>query len=309
MDLPTSHPAALKRGSTIGIIAPAGPLEKPEVFLRGVAALERLGFVVRFDDRIFESQRYLAGSDEHRAAELMRYFQSPEINAVISLRGGYGCSRLLPFLDEGRLRPNCKVFMGFSDLTTLHLFFRRRLGWITLHGPMVATEPMAQMSPDQEEHLVRLWTDPDYRPVFSFPELQSWHPGVAEGGITGGCLSIMLASLGTCYEVQTAGKVLFMEELDEAPYRIDRMITQLRLAGKLDDLAAILLGSFEGCNSEKGDYKADDILRELLDFTEVPIIAGFPAGHGSSNWPFPLGLPVRIDAERRTVQMLEPYVR
>ena len=144
MDIPTIHPRALRPGDTIGIVAPAGPVESRESVAAGVAVLERMGFHVRFDERIFEVQKYLAGADVARAAELMRCFESPDIQAILPLRGGYGCARLIPLLDERRLRHNCRVFMGFSDLTTLHLFFRRRLGWTTAHGPMATSASLSR---------------------------------------------------------------------------------------------------------------------------------------------------------------------
>ena len=307
MDIPTIRPAALQPGDTIGIVAPAGPVENRDALAGGIAALRAMGFRVRYDERIFESRRYLAGTDASRAEELMRYFESPEIQGVVSLRGGYGCSRLIPLLDKKRLRRQCKVFMGFSDMTTLHLFFGRRFGWVTLHGPMATSQSLADMTPDRGEHLRRLWTDPGYLPEFSFPEMQAWHHGTAEGGLTGGCLSIIVASLGTPYEIQTEGKILFLEDHGEEPYRLDRMITQLHLAGKLDGVAGLLLGTFGGCAPEKGDYTAADTLRELFENMNVPIMSNFPAGHGADNWPFPLGLPVRLDADNNHIQFLKPF--
>jgi muramoyltetrapeptide carboxypeptidase len=309
MDIPTTRPSALKPGDTVGIVAPAGPVERKDAPAGAVATLERLGFRVRFDERIFDSVRYLAGSDKARAEELMRYFESPDIRAVVPLRGGYGCARLLPLLGEKRLRQHCKLFMGFSDLTTLHLYFRRRFGWATIHGPMAVSASLANLGGEEETHLLRLWTDPEYLPQYSFAQMETWHPGTAEGRLVGGCLSLVLASLGTPYEIQTEGKILFLEELGEPPYRIDRMLTQLSLAGKLEGLSGFILGSFHECVPTQGDYTADDVLRELLGKLQIPILAKFPAGHGPLNWAFPLGLPVRLDADRRVIELLEPLVR
>jgi muramoyltetrapeptide carboxypeptidase len=308
MDMPTIHPRALNPGDTVGIIAPAGPLEQRTGLDQGIAALERLGFRIRYDDRIFQSKRYLAGEDGARAEELQRYFEDESIRAILPLRGGYGCARLIPFFDEKRLRPHCKVFMGFSDMTTLHLYFRRRFGWVTIHGPMAASTPLGGMGEQQEQHLLSLWSNPAYRTTMTFPELESWYPGVAEGKLTGGCLSILVASLGTPYEIKTKGKVLFLEDLGEEPYRLDRMLTQLHLAGKLAGVAGILLGGFEGCEPENGSYTADETLREILGKLEVPILAGFPAGHGPENWAFPLGVKVRLDADARRIEFLESAV-
>jgi muramoyltetrapeptide carboxypeptidase len=261
---------------------------------------------VKYDERIFGSRRYLAGSDEARAMELARYFDDPGVNAIVALRGGYGCSRLIRLLDEKLLRRNPKIFMGFSDITTLHLFFRRRFGWITFHGPMAAT--LSKMSVEQANHLISLWTDPDHLARFSFPQLTTYVPGIAEGRLVGGCLSLVVASLGTAYEINLDGKILFLEDLGEPPYRLDRMLTQLELAGKLDSVAGFLLGAFEECAPSQGDYTAAEILREFVERIGVPVLADFPAGHGKENWALPLGAKIRMDAECRQVEFLEPSV-
>jgi muramoyltetrapeptide carboxypeptidase len=308
MDIPIVRPKALKPGDRIAVVAPAGPVEDPLDLHKGVAALERMGFRVEFDERIFRASGYLAGSDEERTAELVRAFVDPEIMGVVALRGGYGCSRIIHLLDQGRLRSHCKVFMGFSDLTTLHMFFRRRFGWVTFHGPMAASPTLGNISPEQQRHLFALWTDPAYLPSLSFPELQAWSPGTAEGELTGGCLSLITASLGTPYELHTSGKILFLEDLGEAPYRIDRMLTQLLLAQKLDQIAGVLLGTFRDCDPGKSGVSVEEVLKDLLCRLKVPVIAGFPSGHGPANWVLPLGSKVSLDASIPRVRFLEGAV-
>ena len=308
MDIPTFFPQALRPGDTIGIIAPAGPVHEREAVEPALALLNDWGFRVRFDDRIFDSFRYLAGQDSARAEELMRFFEDPSIRGVIALRGGFGCARIIRLLDEHRLRHNCKLFMGFSDLTTLHMYFRRRFGWVTIHGPMATTMSRHTLSPEAERHLLSLWTDPKYLPTLRFAQLESWAEGSAEGRLVGGCLSILAASLGTSYEFKSEGKILFLEDLGEAPYRIDRMITQLRLAGKLDEVAGILLGRFTDCEPEEGGYSSSDVLRDLLGTIGVPVLANFPGGHGIENWALPLGIRVRMDADQKLIQFLESAV-
>ena len=308
MDLPTVRPHALRPGDAIGIIAPAGTVRQRDSLTRGIAVLQRLGFEVHYDDRIFQSLRYLAGDDASRAEELHSFFENPAIRAVLSLRGGFGCSRLIPLLDEKRLRHHCKIFMGFSDITTLHLYFRRRFGWVTFHSPMAASTSLGQIGPEAEQHLRCLLTDPEYRPQMAFQDLQTWSPGVAEGKVTGGCLSILAASLGTPYEIRTEGKILFLEDLGEEPYRLDRMLTQLRLAGKLSAVSGILLGSFLNCDPENEDYTVEETLRDVLVPLQVPVLAGFPAGHGPENWAFPLGVRARLDADAQRVEFIDPAV-
>jgi muramoyltetrapeptide carboxypeptidase len=309
MVIPAIQPPSLKMGDTISIVAPAGPIEQRDGFERGIATLRGMGFNVRFDERIFQSFRYLAGNDAERAEELMRAFEDPSVQAIIALRGGYGCARLIPLLMEKRLSHHPKIFMGFSDLTTLHLFFLRHFGWITIHGPMVTSPALGSITAEQKSHLLSLWTDPDYRPTLRFAQLETWNPGVAEGTLTGGCLSIIAASIGTPYEIETEGKVLFLEDQGEPPYRLDRMLTNLHLSGKLRALAGLVLGTFKDCEPAQGNYTAMDTLRDILTGLRVPIIANFPAGHGRNHWAIPLGTKVRINADMRSIEFLEPIVR
>jgi muramoyltetrapeptide carboxypeptidase len=306
MDIPTIQPPKLRTGDTIAIVAPGGPIEQREGFHQGIAVLERMGFQVRYTERIFQSSRYLAGDDDSRAEELMNAFEDPSIRAVVSLRGGYGCSRLIPHLREKRLRLHPKIFMGFSDVTTLHMFFRRRFGWITIHGPMAAS--LGNITEAEEKHLLSLWTDPGYHPRLSFDGLESWFPGTAEGILAGGCLSIIEAGIGTPYEIKAEGKILFLEDQGEPPYRLDRMLTHLQLAGKLQSVAGVLLGSFLDCEPSRGDYTATDTLIDILTSLKVPVIAGFPAGHGMANWAIPLGAKIRIDADARSIVFLDSAV-
>jgi muramoyltetrapeptide carboxypeptidase len=308
MDIPNTCPKILKPGDTIGIVAPAGPIVNQESLAAGIAVIERMGFRVSWNERILQSFRYLAGRDAERAEELMQCFEDPRIKGIIALRGGYGCSRLIPLLDEKRLRPHCKIFMGFSDLTTLHLFFRRRFRWVTFYGPMAATPSLVNIGMAEQDHLRSLWTDPEYLPNLGFASLESWAPGMAEGRVVGGCLSLITASLGTAYEISTEGKILFLEDLGEPPYRIDRMLTHLRLAGKLDSIAGIILGSFIDCDTEPANCSLKETFMDVFDSLQIPVLANFPCGHGQINWAIPLGIKVRLDATNRSIQFLESSV-
>jgi muramoyltetrapeptide carboxypeptidase len=173
---------------------------------------------------------------------------------------------------------------------------------------MAVSKAMADLSGDQEAHLVSLWTNPEYVPQLAFPELTAYAPGVCEGRLAGGCLSLVVASLGTCYEIRTEGKILFFEDLGEPPYRIDRMLMHLKLAGKLESAAGVLLGSFADCDEGASGYTSADVLREFFEPLGIPVLANFPAGHGAGNWVLPLGVRVRLDADNRTLQFLEPAV-
>jgi muramoyltetrapeptide carboxypeptidase len=309
MDIPTFRPPCLHDGDTIGIIAPAGPVSRRDDFERGVAVLNRMGFNTRYDERIFDNRRYLAGNDTSRAEELMRYFEDPSVQAILPLRGGYGCARLLPYLDRKRLCRHPKLLTGFSDLTTLHLYFQRLFGWATIYGPMVTSPSLCEISGRAEEHLKSLWTDPNYLPEITFPQMESLTPGVAEGRLTGGCLSVVVTSLGTPYEIQTDGAILFLEDLSEPPYRLDRMISHLKLAGKLDHINGLLLGSFIDCEPDNAsDYTARDVILDVVGDLQVPVLYNFPAGHGREIWALPFGIRVRMDADRRSLELLESAV-
>jgi muramoyltetrapeptide carboxypeptidase len=273
-----------------------------------VSALLQLGFKVRLDERAFQVQRYLAGSDTARAQELISFIENPDVHGIMALRGGYGCSRLIPDLEESNIRGNCKVIMGFSDLTTLHLYLWKRFRWVTFHGPMATSPLWGHLKSDYADHLLSLWMDPGYRPTLTFPQVEVWTEGVATGRMVGGCLSLVAASLGTRFEIQTRGCILFLEDLGEAPYRIDRLMMQLRLAGKLDSVAGIVLGDFDGCAPADGDYTVEDVLREYLGHLQVPVIAKFPAGHGECNWPFPLGVRARLDASGKSLTFIDAAV-
>ncbi len=304
----TIQPPAIKKGDTIAVIAPASSVDQRDILEHGIASLERMGFRVRFDERIFESSRYLAGDDPARADELMRAFEDPSVRAIIGLRGGYGCARLIPLLKSRRLRPHPKIFMGFSDLTTLMMFFRKRFGWISVHGPMAASPSLADIQGNQADHLFSLLSDPGYRPTLHFEQLECWTPGIAEGELVGGCLSIITTSLGTRYEIDTDGKILFLEDLGEPPYRLDRMLTHLHLAGKFRSIGGVILGNFLDCEPTRGGYSSGDVLRDILSSLHIPILAGFPLGHGNDNWALPFGAKARLDAGARTLELLEPAV-
>jgi muramoyltetrapeptide carboxypeptidase len=173
---------------------------------------------------------------------------------------------------------------------------------------MAASPSLGNIGMAEQNHLQALWTDPEYLPALKFPSLDTWAPGVAEGRVTGGCLSLITASLGTVYEIKTEGKILFLEDLGEPPYKIDRMLTHLHLAGKLDSIAGVILGSFIDCEAEPENCSFKETFMDIFDKLQIPVIANFPCGHGQANWALPLGIKVRLDATNRSIQFLEHSV-
>lgn len=294
-------PKRLCPGEAIGVVAPAGRVE-PDDLHRGVLRLEQLGFKVIIGKEVEAAHRYFAGKDPDRAADLQRMFEQRDIGGILCARGGSGAARLLQFLDLNRLRGFPKVFIGCSDITTLLLYFSRSLGWVTFHGPMAATQFGKDPNPARDENFLKVLGGEAVE--MSFPGVRTLRSGEAEGVLTGGCLTLICTTIGTPYEIETEGKILFLEDTDEAPYRIDRMLTYLKGLGKFDHLRGVVFGQMPRCRPEL----LPEIILEIFEEIPVPILFGFPSGHGESIATLPFGIRVRIDGERGSLWMREPAV-
>lgn len=298
----------LQPGDQIGIAAAASPFHK-EAFLEGVDFIKKLGFCVYYREDIFEQQNYLAGSDERRFNELRELIENPEIKAILFARGGYGSMRLLPHLDAYfKKNPSIepKIIIGYSDITSLLLYFLQNKKMIPYYGPVVAKDLGGKTVPTTKDSFFRALTDnkplgeTTYESLVSLTSTQS--QTTAEGILTGGCLSLVVASLGTPYEIETKNKILFLEDIHEKPYAVDRMLTQLTLAGKLKDLRGVVFGSLVYEGPESSMIEA---IKHSLDGFEGPILYGFPAGHGSVKMTIPLGVKIKIDARHKVINFLE----
>ena len=301
-----NKPPRLRPGDCIGVISPAAGVDA-ERLRRGCHALEELGFVVRRGQRVLDRHRFLAGTDSQRAQDLSEMFGDPTVRAIFCSRAGYGSGRLLPRLDFRRLALRPKIFLGYSDVTLLLNALVQRAGFVCFHGPLVAGEFAIGLSACSRSHLLGLLSHGSGQTRLAFPTLV--RPGVAEGRLIGGCLSVLTATLGTPFAVDTRGCVLFLEDVGERPYRVDRMLTQLQQAGKLEGLAGVIFGQMSRC------WEADDTLGPLLAVIEdifadyaYPVGFGLPAGHGGENFALPLGTRVRLDTERQELRFLEPAV-
>ncbi|MBI3995753.1 MAG: LD-carboxypeptidase [Nitrospirae bacterium] len=300
-------PEALRPGDTIGVIAPAGSVD-PADLARGVERLEGMGFRVSPGASVTKRLRYLAGSDRERAADLNRMFSDPGIAAIVCARGGYGTSRIIPYLDEDAIAQHPKILVGSSDVTLLLNHFGRRFGLVTFHGPMVAPNFGKQPSPLSEAWFRKVLMEVFEGPV-AVDGVRGLRGGQAEGPLVGGCLTMLCSTLGTPYEIQTDGAVLLLEDIDEAPYRIDRMLMQLKAASKFKNARGVIFGTMPGCQPpSKSDYGLEDVICDLLADQAFPVLYGFPAGHGGEQVTLPLGLPVRIDGNAAAVTLLEPAV-
>lgn len=291
-------PRSLRPGDTIGVAAPASPFDQ-KAFELGVAVLESLGYHVKVPQGVFRRHGYLAGSDEERAAVLMNFFEDDLIRAIFCARGGFGSMRLLPLMDFDLIRGNPKVFVGFSDITMLLTAFYERCRMVTFHGPLVTTlgrDPAASCSAlrDAVQGNGPLALRPGKPLVINH--------GRASGPVLGGNLTSLCHLVGTPFEPSFEGHLLFLEDRGEAPYRIDRMLSQLRLCGHLDKVAGVLVGSFQGCEP------LDDvcrILKEAFESAGVPILGGFDLGHCAPNLTVPIGLEALLDTEEGVLRFLE----
>ena len=293
-------PPPVARGATLGVVAPAGPV-MPDALERGIALLRTWGFEVRLGEHVLARRRYCAGTPEDRARDLETMMRAPDVAAVICARGGYGTARVLPLLEPELFRDHPKLVCGYSDVSPLLGYVVARCGVVALHGPMVASDLAKGVTDRTAARLCALLAAPASR--WSEPVSEALTRGVATAPLVGGCLSSLVALLGTPYAIATAGAVLFLEDIAERPYRLDRMLTQLRLAGKLEHVAGVILGSFAHCDgTEEGDIAAE-VFREFFAGAPYPVVTGFPAGHLSENLPLTLGLPVRVDADRLSVEV------
>lgn len=299
----TGHPLIkgkrLAKNQTVGVIAPGSPVSKSEIE-KGIALLESHHLKPIPGKHLFDSAKYLAGYDIDRASDLHHMFLDPEIKAIFCARGGYGATRLLHMIDFNIIAQNPKILVGFSDITALLFAIYKKTGLITIHGPT-----LSQLSKnDNLIHLLRLITVP-YRPQITMKKGRVIRSGQAKGIILGGNLSIICSLCGTSFLPSFKNKILFIEETGESPYRIDRMLTQLVLTNKLNELSAIVIGEMNA-----GDEKEtiDEILEERLAGLTVPIISGLPVGHGTENISLPLGLPALVDTDGMVLKIEESAV-
>jgi muramoyltetrapeptide carboxypeptidase len=290
------RPPALRPGDLVGVAAPAGPVEEDRL-RRGIAEVEGLGFSVRTPEGVLGRRGFTAGPVESRLAQLHDLFSDPEVRAVLCARGGAGTIHLLPHLDPQILRADPKLVVGYSDVTLLHVRLGQ-LGLASLHGPMVARElaegPLAY-------DRASLWhgLTGEGEPYASGPEdLLPLRSGAGEGVLRGGCLSLLAALAGSPWALRPAGQptILLLEDIDEKPYRIDRMIRQLRASGALDGVRGVVFGDMRGCAPAFADeYGLEDVLLEALEGLDVPVALGLSTGHTASpNVSVPLGVRARL---------------
>ena len=292
------RPAALQEGDCIGLAAPASPFREAALH-EGIGVLQDMGFRVRYEPRVFERYRYLAGRDAERAAELQALFADPDIKAIFCCRGGYGSQRLLPFLNANAIRVNPKIFMGYSDLTSLLCYLDACCGLVTLHGPVVCGDLRRELGSAARQQLMGVLTgdmEALQPPAACQDELTVLRAGDAEGRLLGGCLSVFACAIGTPFQPSTQDAILFLEDKGERLYAIDRLLTTLKLSGLLRGVRGLVLGRFERVEADAHlSYDAKDVILDVLGDLGIPILYGFPSGH----CPQPLTLPFGVGAAIR----------
>ena len=295
----TLVPARLKPGDTIGIVAPAGPFDT-EKFYRGLEVLEAMGFRTSFSDDLFIKKGYLAGSDNHRAELVNRFFADKKIKAIVCARGGFGSLRILPLLDYEAIQKNPKIFVGFSDISALLSALYTKCGLVTFHGPMVTT--LGNATQKTRDDLFLAFTTEKNLTIKPRQGL-TIKPGKASGPVAGGNLTTLCHLIGTPFEPSFKGHILFLEDKGEASYRIDRLLTQMKIAGCLKGLTGLVLGSFEDCGPINEIFR---IVQNTFKGDTIPILAGFDAGHGNSNSTIPMGLEATLDADKHLLLFHAP---
>jgi len=291
MKLEIIKPAPISPGDLIGIAAPAGPFEV-EKFEKGVAVIKEMGFEVLVPENLQQPDRYLAGSDAHRASLLSDLFNTPDVKGIICARGGYGSLRILDLIDFDLLRNHPKIFLGFSDISALITAITTRSGLVAFHGPNITT--LSQASPRTKASFYQAVTSD--KPLEIRPgSPRIINPGKAMGVVSGGNLATLCHLLGTPYSPTYGKQIFLMEDISEAPYQIDRMLYQMKMAGCFKDISGVVMGSFHNC-AEYEDIC--EIVRTLFEELQIPILGGFDIGHADENMTIPMGIRATLDTDR-----------
>jgi muramoyltetrapeptide carboxypeptidase len=309
-------PGRLSAGDTLGIVSPSSPSTRDSDLER----LRRWAAEHEFEIKVFEHARdrygYLAGTDEARAHDITAAFADPDVDAIVTMRGGTGGWRMVPHVDYDVVRANPKLFTGYSDITALHLAIGSMADLVTFYGPSASSFIGRGASQYTLRHFLRAACDPaplgEVEKDPDDPFTWSITPGIAEGPLRGGCLTLIAQSLGTPWEIEWDGCIVFVEDVNEEPYRIDGYLTQLKLAGKLDGVAGFVVGEHVDCGPRQfrpsyayGTFSTEEVYRQHLETLGVPVMVGLPCGHGKHLATLPLGAQARLDANRMTLEVIE----
>ena len=317
---PIIRPHALKPGDTVGLITPSTYVSDPDSLALADRTISYFGLKSKRGKNVRQRDGYLGGSVQDRLHDMHDMFRDPEVKAIFAIRGGYGASQLLDRIDYDLIRSHPKIFLGYSDITSLHLAIHKKTGLVTFHGPVV----LSRFSEFTQRHFKKVLFDaepagpltnpPDANTLRPAHTLRTVRPGKARGRLIGGNLTLVSVAMGTPYEIETRGCILFLEDVDEEPYRIDRMLTQLRLAGKLDAAAGIIFGECTDCRPR--DYKPSfnstftlgEVLDRILGDLKIPVLSGLTIGHTDDQLTLPEGIQATLDADKQQLILEEAAV-
>lgn len=299
-------PRALQSGDRVAVVAPASAFNRDQ-FDAGVEELRRLGFEPVYDDDVFARKRYLAGPAESRAAAIQKAWSDPSIAGIVCVRGGYGSAQLLPLLDPTLAIRSAKPFIGYSDITSLLNFLTLQCGLVSFHGPMLDRRLGRGAAGYDRDSFERALCRPEPMGELTASGLVTVREGEAKGLLCGGTITQVLASLGTPYAFEPrAGAVLFLEEVNERPYRLDRMLLQLDQSGILARASAVVVGELPQCDEPNGEATAHDVVTEILGGFHGPVLIGFPSGHTTGpSMTLPFGVTCRVVADGRPRLVIE----
>ncbi|MBS1826032.1 MAG: LD-carboxypeptidase [Acidobacteria bacterium] len=317
MAAPSLKPKALREGDTVGLITPSTYVSDPDRLLLAERTLRYFNLKPKFGRNVKKKEGYVGGSVEERVSDLHDMFRDPDVKAIFCIRGGFGAAHILEAIDYPLIARNPKILLGYSDITALHLAIHRKTGLITFHGPVV----LSRFSPYTQEHFRKavfqtkpigtVTNPPDSDPLRPSHTMRTVRPGKARGPLVGGNLTLISTTLGTPYEIDTKGKILFIEDVDEQPYSVDRMLTHLKLAGKLDAAAGIVFGECADCRPR--DYKPSfdstfttgEVVDRILGRLNIPVFTGLTIGHTDDQLTLPLGVMTTLDADEKRLTLEE----
>lgn len=301
-------PKKLKLGDTIGIIAPSSPA-KNELIDYNLKVIETMGFNIVEGTSLRKSYGYLAGSDLDRAEDLMHMFSNPKIDAIICYRGGYGCIRLMPYIDWNLISHNPKIFCGYSDITLLLNYINKKCNLVTFHGPMISSNFKDSITKDSLFSTLMTASEPYILNINQKSNIEIYNERSISGTLCGGNLAMICSALSTPFEVDIEDKILLLEDVDEKSYAVDRMLTQLLLSGKLKTCKGFIIGNFTP-NKTKGDFSLPllTVIKNILLPLNKPTIIGIPFGHEYPNITFPIGSKVKITFSPLCIKIITPVV-
>lgn len=314
---PLLKPKALKPGDTVGLITPSTYVSDPDRLLLASRTIEYFGLKPKMGRNVGKRNGYLGGTVAERLDDLHAMFADPDVKAIFAIRGGYGSEHLLDRIDYNLIRRNPKIFLGYSDITALHLAINKHAGLLTFHGPVTLsrftnyTQGWFKKALFEAQPIGEVTNPPESNPLRPAHPMRTVRPGKARGTLIGGNLSLIATTMGTPYEVDTRGRIFFIEDVEEQPYSVDRMLTQLRLGGKFDQAAGVIFGECNGCRprefqpSFESNFSIGEVLDNILGGLKIPVLSGLTIGHTDDQITLPEGVMATLDADGQKLTIEE----